>query len=73
MIGGGPAGLYFAILMKRRDSSREVVVSRGGVELARTNRAQALFETGLPTRWYVPRFDVRMDLLIPSATVTHCP
>lgn len=26
MIGGGPAGLYFAILMKRQDPSREIVV-----------------------------------------------
>jgi uncharacterized protein (DUF427 family) len=54
-------------------SSREVVVSVGDVELARTTRAHALFETGLPTRWYVPRVDVRMDLLVPSDTVTHCP
>ena len=26
MIGGGPAGLYFAILMKRQDQSREIIV-----------------------------------------------
>ena len=54
-------------------SSREVVVTAGGVELARTTRAQALFETGLPTRWYIPKHDVRMDLLEGSATVTRCP
>lgn len=54
-------------------SSREVVVSLGDVELARTSHPHALFETGLPTRWYVPRVDVRMDLLVPSETVTHCP
>jgi uncharacterized protein (DUF427 family) len=54
-------------------TSREVVVRRAGVELARTTRAHALFETGLPTRWYVPRVDARMDLLTPSDTVTHCP
>jgi uncharacterized protein (DUF427 family) len=54
-------------------SSREVVVSHGDVELARTTRAHALFETGLPVRWYVPRVDTRMDLLTESDTVTHCP
>ncbi|MGH9938479.1 MAG: FAD-dependent monooxygenase [Blastocatellia bacterium] len=26
VVGGGPAGLYFAILMKRQDASREIVV-----------------------------------------------
>jgi uncharacterized protein (DUF427 family) len=54
-------------------SSREVVVTRDGVEIARSTHAHALFETGLPTRWYVPRVDVRMDLLTPSSTVTYCP
>jgi uncharacterized protein (DUF427 family) len=54
-------------------TSREVVVTHGDVELARTTHAHALFETGLPVRWYVPRVDTRMDLLAESGTVTHCP
>jgi uncharacterized protein (DUF427 family) len=54
-------------------SSREVVVTLGDTELARSTHAHALFETGLPTRWYVPRVDVRMDLLSRSPTVTRCP
>jgi uncharacterized protein (DUF427 family) len=41
--------------------------------LADTTHVAALFETGLPTRWYLHKTDVRMDLLVPSATVTHCP
>ena len=32
----------------------------------------ALYETGLPTRWYLPREDVRMDLLFPSELRTGC-
>jgi uncharacterized protein (DUF427 family) len=54
-------------------TSREVVVTLGEIELARTTSAHALFETGLPTRWYVPRVDTHMDLLTMSDTVTQCP
>jgi uncharacterized protein (DUF427 family) len=54
-------------------TSRHVEVRLGDVVLADTTRAHALFETGLPTRWYVPRVDVRMDLLTDSDTITHCP
>ncbi len=32
----------------------------------------ALYETSLPTRWYLPRDDVRIELLEPSTTHTVC-
>ena len=32
-----------------------------------------LFETGLPTRYYLPKTHVRMDLLRPTGTESHCP
>ncbi len=32
-----------------------------------------LFETGLPTRYYIPRDDVRTDLLTPTDHRTGCP
>jgi uncharacterized protein (DUF427 family) len=53
-------------------TSRRVRVSLNGETLAETQRALALFETGLPTRWYIPRDDVRDDLLISSDTRTGC-
>ena len=45
-------------------SSRPVKVIVGGVTAAETRRARFLFETRLPTRYYVPPEDVRMDLLV---------
>jgi len=54
-------------------SSRHIRVELDGVTVAETVRPSALFETGLPTRWYIPLTDVRMDLLAPSETVSHCP
>jgi uncharacterized protein (DUF427 family) len=54
-------------------SERHVRVVLDGVLLAESHRPLALFETTLPTRWYLPPEDVRMDLLTPSDTVTRCP
>jgi len=54
-------------------SSRHVVVSVGGTVLADSRRPCLLFETGLPTRYYIPPDDVRMDLLRPSEKHTQCP
>jgi uncharacterized protein (DUF427 family) len=44
-----------------------------GVTLGETRRPILLFETGLPTRYYIPTLDVRMDLLEPTESVTRCP
>jgi uncharacterized protein (DUF427 family) len=54
-------------------SSRHVRVEVDGVTIAETAKPTLLFETGLPTRYYVPKTHVRMDLLTPSETLSHCP
>ena len=54
-------------------SSRHVQVVVDGVTVADTQRPHLLFETGLPTRYYIPKLDIRMDLLTPTATQTRCP
>jgi uncharacterized protein (DUF427 family) len=53
-------------------SNGKVRVEFNGEVLAESTRAVALEETGLPTRYYLPREDVRMDLLQPSDTRTFC-
>ena len=52
---------------------QQVRVEFNGEVLAESTRAIALEETGLPTRYYLPREDVRMDLLTPTDTSSHCP
>ena len=54
-------------------SSRHVEVSLDGVLLASSRSPVLLFETGLPTRYYLPREDVRFEVLTPSAARSHCP
>jgi uncharacterized protein (DUF427 family) len=61
---------------KRSDvlaSSRHVRVVIAGETVADTRRPALLFETDLPTRYYIPREDVRMELLEPSGLKTRCP
>lgn len=55
------------------NSSRHVKVVVGGEVVAETSRPHLLFETGLPTRYYIPKLDVRLDLLTPTSTTTRCP
>jgi uncharacterized protein (DUF427 family) len=56
-----------------RAGSYRVVVRHEGTVLADSARPKLLFETGAPTRWYLPAIDVRTDLLRRSDTVSHCP
>jgi uncharacterized protein (DUF427 family) len=53
-------------------SSRHVQVRVGDTVVADTRRSRMLFETGLPVRYYIPREDIRIDLLTPSDSVTAC-
>jgi uncharacterized protein (DUF427 family) len=54
-------------------AERHIEVSVGGQQLASSDRALRLDETGLPARYYLPREDVRTDLLEPTAHKTTCP
>jgi uncharacterized protein (DUF427 family) len=55
------------------ESSRHVRVEIEGNVVAETKRPHLLYETGLPTRYYIPKQDVRMDLLEPTDSTTQCP
>jgi uncharacterized protein (DUF427 family) len=52
-------------------SSRRVRLERDGQVLAESSRPMLLFETMLPTRYYLPREDILAEL-IPSGTRTYC-
>jgi len=52
--------------------STHVAVMLDGQTLADSHNPVVLFETGLPTRYYLPTIDLRMDLLVPSDTITRC-
>jgi uncharacterized protein (DUF427 family) len=54
-------------------SDRHVVVEIDGTVVADSHRPTLLFETSLPTRYYVPKTDVRMDLFTPTDHATQCP
>jgi len=54
-------------------SSRHIRVEIDGVTVADTQRPFLLFETDLPTRYYLPSEDVHMDLLQVTGTQTSCP
>ena len=66
---GHPRDPFHRIDIRR--SSRHVVVERDGRVLADTTRPTLLFETSLPTRFYIPREDVVADLE-PSERRTIC-
>lgn len=56
-----------------RSSSHNVRAFVDGEMVADTRSALSLFETGHPTRYYIPVEDVRSEFLIPSRRTSVCP
>lgn len=54
-------------------STRRVQVFLDGEQVADSKRGMFLFETGHPTRHYLPIADTRLDLLSPSRYMSRCP
>ena len=54
-------------------STRTVRIELDGVVLAESSSPVMVFETGLPTRYYLNRTEVNFDHLLPTETVTQCP
>ncbi|MEJ7653122.1 MAG: DUF427 domain-containing protein, partial [Chloroflexia bacterium] len=54
------------------ESDRRVVVMFGGEKVADTVRARRVLETSHPPVYYIPRDDVRMDLLSATARSSFC-
>ena len=70
-IYGHPRNPYARVDALR--SHRHVTVELDGVVLADTRSPVLLFETGLPTRYYIDRTDVAFEHLEPSGTQSLCP
>ena len=54
-------------------SRRQVRIEVDGVTVAESAAPVLLFETGLPTRYYLDQTDVQMNLLTPNHAATQCP
>lgn len=70
-IYGHPRNPYSRVDALR--SHRHVRVELDGVVLADTRSPVLLFETGLPTRYYIDPADVAFEHLEPTSTQTLCP
>ena len=70
-IYGHPRNPYARVDALR--SHRHVTVAVDGVLLADTRSPVLLFETGLPTRYYIDQTDVTFEHLEPTNTQTLCP
>ncbi len=70
-IYGHPRSPYVRVDVLR--SHRHVRAELDGVVLADTHSPVLLFETGLPTRYYIDPTDIAFEHLEPSPTQTLCP
>jgi len=70
---GSSPGMATGHTITTTPATAHVVVTLGGEKIAETDRPVLLDETGLPTRYYLPREDVRTDLLRATDLHTTCP
>jgi uncharacterized protein (DUF427 family) len=68
---GHPRSPYVRVDALR--SSRSLRIEWEGIVLAESRSPVLVFETGLPTRYYLDRTDVSFEHLVPASTVTSCP
>jgi uncharacterized protein (DUF427 family) len=54
-------------------TGKHIEVALGGEKIASSDQAVLLEETGAPDRYYLPKEDVRTELLHPTSTKTTCP
>ncbi len=54
-------------------NAKRVRVTFAGATIADSTRALTLKEASYPAAHYIPRADVKMDLLEPTAHASHCP
>jgi uncharacterized protein (DUF427 family) len=54
-------------------STRSVRIELDGAVLAESSSPVMVFETGLPTRYYLNRTETNFAYLVPTGTVTECP
>jgi uncharacterized protein (DUF427 family) len=54
-------------------STRTVRIELDGTVLAESSSPVMVFETGLPTRYYLNRTEIDFTHLVPTETVTECP
>lgn len=53
-------------------SNRHVRIIFAGETIAESSRCVRLLETSHPPNWYIPRSDVRTELLIPTGRTSFC-
>jgi len=54
-------------------SSRKITVKVGGIQIAESTNSMFLYETGLRTRYYLPKTSVQWKYLTKSETTSKCP
>ena len=77
--GHQPAGVFNGRfegpkhLIYFEDFPRRIRAVLGGETVIDTVNGKLLYESGLPAVLYLPRADVRQDLIAPTDHVTQCP